>query len=146
MAISSLGAPESKLTLPVRAWANNQFLLLYDESKVLSATGKLRLSRTNPKVEFGWLPSTTASGDRTVVDAMTASINDIAGFPNVAASTQSLSGVFRLHVAGSLIEVDYALSKPRFVILDQVGEQTGAKRTGRKSRGTSRSALCAQKT
>ncbi|NOK01953.1 MULTISPECIES: hypothetical protein [Myxococcus] len=95
----------------MKAWANNQFLLLYDESKVLSTTGKLRLSRTNPKVEFGWLPSTTASGDRTVVDAMTATVHYIAGFPNVTASTQSLSGAFRLSVAGALIEVDYALSK-----------------------------------
>lgn len=116
--ISAQGAPETKLTLPVKAWANNQFLLLYDESKVLSSTGKLRLSRTNPKVEFGWLPSTTASGDRVIVDAMTAAVQYIAGFPSVTASTQSLSGAFRMSVAGVGIEIDYALSRAVDVMTD----------------------------
>ncbi|MFP2960432.1 hypothetical protein ACLEPN_22075 [Myxococcus sp. 1LA] len=110
-AISAQGAPETELTIPVKAWANNQFLLLYDESKVLSTTGKLRLSRANPKVEFGWLPSTTAPGDRVVVDAMTAAVQYINGFPSVMASTQSLSGAFRLSVAGVGIELDYVLSR-----------------------------------
>ncbi|MBU8897918.1 hypothetical protein KRR26_20075 [Corallococcus sp. M34] len=37
-------------------------------------------------------------------------------------------------------------SKPRVVIRDQVEGRASARRAGRKSRGTSRSALCAQKT
>ncbi|NTX38252.1 hypothetical protein HUA78_27775 [Myxococcus sp. CA033] len=39
-----------------------------------------------------------------------------------------------------------AVPKPEFVIRDQAGEQAGAEEAGRGSRGTSRSALCAQKT
>ncbi|MCE9674108.1 hypothetical protein LY474_40595 [Myxococcus stipitatus] len=112
---STEGSPETRMTLPVQAWVNNDYLLLYDASRVLSPSGKLRVERVQPYVEFSWLPSTTASGDRTTVDALTAVLSGRT-FSGLPSGARSLSGRFDItftSYGSSFLNAQYALSRSR---------------------------------
>ncbi|RKH33613.1 hypothetical protein D7Y13_05500 [Corallococcus praedator] len=116
---SAQGAPETKLTVPVQAWVNNDFLLLYDESRILSPTGKLRVERNQNFVEFSWLPSTTAAGDRATVDALTAVIGNKT-FSGLPAGARSLSGRFNINFlknGSEYLSLEYALSRTRDAVV-----------------------------
>lgn len=111
------GGPQP-LRLTVEAWANDDYLLIHDETRTLSPSGKVRLSRQGAAGEkhgAEWLPSGAGSS---TADAMTA---EVAGFFTGAPREDgALSGSFFLRLprpisgtadAGHGLEATFRLSR-----------------------------------
>ncbi len=100
-----------KVVLPVRAYASSQFLFLYDETRTLSPSGKVRLSTSQTTQGMPWLPS----GDGGIAqDAVTAEVQGT--YDGTAVGDHTFSGTFTVRLprpVGSnwVMEARYELSR-----------------------------------
>lgn len=79
------------VVLPVRAYGNSTYLMLQDDSRTLSPSGKVVLSTTQTSHAEEWLPSSTGSHTQ---DAVTVEL--VGSYDGGAAASNTLSGTFQL--------------------------------------------------
>jgi hypothetical protein len=92
---TTTGETEPTVRLPVRAWANDTYLVLYDETRTLSPSGKVLLTTDVTKKTYAsdWLQAAGGTGGLSVI---------MDGTPLAVGATQglSLSGGFGIALPG----------------------------------------------
>ncbi|NOJ91412.1 hypothetical protein HMI51_00390 [Corallococcus coralloides] len=90
---ASADAGVDPIVLPVRGFANDTHLYLYDASRTLSPSGKLRLTSGTNRHGEEWLPSSSGSN---TADAVTVDVEG--GYDGSGASSPRLSGTFTMRL------------------------------------------------
>ena len=109
----SADAGTEQLVLPVRAFANGTYLMLFDESRTLSPSGKVRLSTSQSHHGGEWLPA--ANGTNTA-DAVTAGVEGT--YDGTGSSSNTLVGAFTVRLPRPIsstwgVKAEYRLSRLR---------------------------------
>ena len=109
----SSDAGTEPLVLPVRAFANGAYLMLFDESRTLSPSGKLRLSTSQSHHGEEWLPAGNGSN---TADAVTVDVEGT--YDGTGASNSTLVGTFTVRLPRPIssawgVQATYRLSRLR---------------------------------